>query len=122
LSGRYKRRQIPEFKVSLGHTESRTGCSRNNNFRTGSHPDSVASMLNRGRQISEFFCNVRRNVCLVLREMFGEEKQFFMNFFSNRVSDLVRTLKTIFYSSFSNFGLKKNELSRLEERAVSTSF
>jgi hypothetical protein len=58
MSERYKGRQIPEFKVK--HSKVRPRCGRNNNFRTGSHPASLASMYNRSRQISEFFCTVKR--------------------------------------------------------------
>lgn len=36
------------------------------NFRTGSHPASLLSVLNRGRQISEFFCNVKRKCVLAV--------------------------------------------------------
>jgi hypothetical protein len=35
LSERYKGRQIPEFKVNLGHSKVRPRCGRNGNFRTG---------------------------------------------------------------------------------------
>jgi hypothetical protein len=40
---RYKGRQIPEFKVSLGRSKSKPRCARNGNFRTGSHPASLVS-------------------------------------------------------------------------------
>jgi hypothetical protein len=63
-TGRYKCRKIPEFKINLGHRESRPRCGRNGNFRTGSHTGSLLFMLNRGRQISEFFCNVKSKCAL----------------------------------------------------------
>jgi hypothetical protein len=65
-TGRNICRQIPEFKVSLGHIESRPRCCRNGNFRTGSHPASLPSLLNRGRQISEFFCKDKRQCVLAV--------------------------------------------------------
>lgn len=43
--GRYKSRQIPQFKVSQGHHESRPRCGRNGNFRMGCHLASLASVL-----------------------------------------------------------------------------
>jgi hypothetical protein len=69
LSEKYKGRQIPEFKVSLGqipefkislgHSKVRPRCGRNGNF-------SLSPVLNKGRQISEVFCNVKKkNVCLL---------------------------------------------------------
>jgi hypothetical protein len=38
LSERYKGRQIPEFKVSMGQREFRSRHGQNGNLRTGSHP------------------------------------------------------------------------------------
>ena len=63
-AGRYKDRQISEFKGSLEHTESRSRHGGNGNFRTGSHLLPY-HLINKGRQISELFCNVKRNVCLL---------------------------------------------------------
>jgi hypothetical protein len=56
---RYKDMQNPEFKVSLGQREARPRCGRNGYFRAGSHPTSLLSVLHKGRQIFEFFCNVK---------------------------------------------------------------
>ena len=64
-TGRNICRQIPEFKVSLGHSESRPRCGRNGNFRTMSHTTSLLSVLIKGSQASEFFCNVKKNMCLL---------------------------------------------------------
>jgi hypothetical protein len=64
-AGRYKGRQIPEFKVSLVHCESRPMCSRNSKIRAGFHQLVFSSVLNQGRKIFEFFCNVKENVCLM---------------------------------------------------------
>jgi hypothetical protein len=36
-------------------------CDRSGNFRAGSHPTSLPSVLYKGRQISEFFRNVKKN-------------------------------------------------------------
>lgn len=57
----YKDSQISEFKASLGQREfkSRPRYCRNDNFRVGSHPASLLPVLNNGRKISEFFCNVK---------------------------------------------------------------
>lgn len=63
-AGRYKDRQISEFKGSLEHTESRSRHGGNGNFRTGSHLLPY-HLINKGRQISELFCNVKRNACLL---------------------------------------------------------
>jgi hypothetical protein len=61
-----KGRQISEVKVSVGHTESRPGCSRHDHFKTGSHPAILLSMLNGGRNISEFFCNIKKKDVLAI--------------------------------------------------------
>ena len=75
--GRYKGRQVPEFRVSLGHREfrprsrprPRPKCGRNGNFRAESYPNILLSMLYKGWQISELFCNVKKKCacCLFLR-------------------------------------------------------
>jgi hypothetical protein len=64
----YKGRQIPEFKVSLGQREFRPGprYSRNGNLKAASHPAIRLSVLNKGRQISEFFCKVKKCACRLL--------------------------------------------------------
>jgi hypothetical protein len=46
----YKGRQISEFIVSLGQGRVKPRCGRNGNFRRRSHPASLLSLLNRGRQ------------------------------------------------------------------------
>lgn len=56
----YKDRQIPEFKVSLGQIELKFRQSQNGNSRVGPHPASKPSVYNRGRQISELFCNAKK--------------------------------------------------------------
>ena len=63
----YKDSQISEFKDSLGQREfgSRPRCCRNDNIRVRSHPASLLSVLNSGRQISEFFCNIKKKMCLL---------------------------------------------------------
>ena len=72
LSERYKEdrnkcRPIPELEVILGHIESGPRYGRNGNFRMGSHRTSLLSVLNKDRQISEFFCNVKKKLCTLLR-------------------------------------------------------
>jgi hypothetical protein len=64
-AGRYKSREILEFKFTLAHRESRLWCGRNGHFRIGSHLASLASVFNRGRQMSDFFCSVTRK-CMLL--------------------------------------------------------
>jgi len=45
--------------------ESRPKYSENGNFGAESHSTSLLSVLNKGRQISEFFYNVKgKNICL----------------------------------------------------------
>jgi hypothetical protein len=56
----FKGRQIPEFRVSLGQSKVRPRCGRHGNFSMKPHPASFGAVFNRGRQISEFFCNVKR--------------------------------------------------------------
>ncbi|EDL90558.1 rCG63192 [Rattus norvegicus] len=66
----YKGRQISEFKDSPRQREFRPSArhGRNDNFRVGFDPTSLSSVLNRGRQISEFFCNVKKMcACCLLR-------------------------------------------------------
>jgi hypothetical protein len=60
----YKGKQIPKFRASLGSSMVRPRCGRNANFRTGSHSASLSSVLNIGRQITEFICNVKRKCML----------------------------------------------------------
>ena len=48
-----------EFKVSLEQRMLRSTFGRKGNFRAGSHPTSLSSVFNKGRQIPEFFCNVK---------------------------------------------------------------
>jgi hypothetical protein len=54
--------------LSSGSTwdRARLGPGRNRNFRTGSHTASLSSVLNRGRKISEFICNVKRKCVLAV--------------------------------------------------------
>jgi hypothetical protein len=61
----YKGRQISKFKVSLAQREFlfRPRCGRNGNFRVESHPASLLSLLNKIRQIFEWFCNVKKQKC-----------------------------------------------------------
>jgi hypothetical protein len=60
-------RQIPKFKVSLGHSKVRPRCGRNVNFKTGSQPASLFSVLNRDRKkTSKFFCNIKRKCVLAV--------------------------------------------------------
>jgi hypothetical protein len=55
----YKGRHIPEFRVSLGQSRVRLPrCGRSDNFRMWFHLASLSFVLDRSRQISEFFCNV----------------------------------------------------------------
>ena len=63
--GRKKCKRISKFNVSLGHSESRPRCGRNGNFRTMSHTTSLLSVLIKGSQASEFFCNVKKKMCLL---------------------------------------------------------
>jgi hypothetical protein len=46
LIERYKGRQIPEFKVSLGQIQFRPRCGRNSNLGAEFHPTSLSFMLN----------------------------------------------------------------------------
>jgi hypothetical protein len=41
------------------------GMVRNDNFSTRFHPTSLLFVFNKGRQISEFFCKVKKNACLL---------------------------------------------------------
>ena len=61
-------RQISEFKISLGHSKVRPRCGRNGNFRTEPLLAGLSSVLNRGRQNSEFFCCVKRKCMLAVSE------------------------------------------------------
>ena len=63
----YKGREVPEVRVGLGLSQVRPRCGRSGNFRTGSSPASLTSVLHRGRQISEFFYNVKMCACCLLR-------------------------------------------------------
>ena len=62
LSERYKGRQIPEFKVSLGQREfrSRPRHGRNGNFRTGSHP---AKFIKSASSLNSFTVLKQKCVC-----------------------------------------------------------
>jgi hypothetical protein len=55
-TGRYKCRQILEFKVSLGQSKFRS----KSGGRWYSQDKVPPSYVYRGRQISEFFCNVNK--------------------------------------------------------------
>jgi hypothetical protein len=55
----YEGRQIPEFRISLGQSKVIPIHDKHGNFKTGSHPATLASLLNQDRQISEFFCRVK---------------------------------------------------------------
>ena len=70
-AGIYGGRQIPDNKVSLGHSQSRLMSGRNVNLRTESHRATLPSVLNLGRHISEFLCNVKKNVCLLSLKKLG---------------------------------------------------
>ena len=64
---RHKGRHIPELNVRLGHSKTTPRWGKNGNFRTRnfrSHLANLPSQLKRGRQISEFFCNVKRKYVL----------------------------------------------------------
>jgi hypothetical protein len=64
----YRGRQIPEFRVSLGHNKVRPRYGRNGNFRSGSHPNSLVSVLNRGRGIL-LQCLKKKSVLALSREL-----------------------------------------------------
>jgi len=51
----------------LGQSKVRPRCGRNGHFRRWSHPASLATVLSRGMQISEFFCNVKTKCVLGIR-------------------------------------------------------
>jgi hypothetical protein len=54
-AGRYKGRQIPEFKVSLGQSEVRPRHGRNGDLRVRYHPYSLLSVLTKaGRSLNSF--------------------------------------------------------------------
>jgi hypothetical protein len=46
----------------LGQSNLSLGVVKNDNFKTGSHPANKSYVLNRGRQISEYFCKFIENV------------------------------------------------------------
>lgn len=56
----YRGRQIPEFRVFLVQSKVSLSCGRNGNFRMRFHTPSLLPVLNRSRQMSEFFCNVEK--------------------------------------------------------------
>ena len=60
LSERYKGKQIPEFKVSLGHSKFRPRAMHSGygNFKMGFHLVKLIDCAYKGRQVSEFICNV----------------------------------------------------------------
>jgi hypothetical protein len=63
-AGRYKGRQIPVFKASLGQHEFRTRCSCSSDFRARSHPGSLLPVLQRKLDLS-IICNVNKNMFAV---------------------------------------------------------
>jgi hypothetical protein len=72
MSERYNSRQIPKFKVNLdqAYISPRFGKNNNNNKKgylgAGSHANSLLSVLKNCRQISEYFCNVKKkNISLL---------------------------------------------------------
>jgi hypothetical protein len=62
----YRVKWIPEFRVSLGQNKVRPSRGENGNFRAGYYLTSLRSMLNIGRQISEFFCNAKKKIVCLL--------------------------------------------------------
>ena len=60
----YKGRQISEFMISLGQSQVRLRLGGNGHFRAGSLANSLSSVLSKGRQISEFFCNIKEKYFL----------------------------------------------------------
>jgi hypothetical protein len=56
----YNFRQIPEFKIRIRQRKfsSSPWSWRNAKFRAGSHPSSLLSVVNKGRQIYGFFSNI----------------------------------------------------------------
>lgn len=60
----YKGRQILEFRISLEESKVRPRYGRYGNFRKGPHLACLASVLKRGKQIPEFFFNVKRKCVL----------------------------------------------------------
>jgi hypothetical protein len=61
---RYKGRQIPKFKVSLGQSEFRSRHGWNFNLRTGFHEAKFIVCAYKCRQIPEFICNAKKK-CLL---------------------------------------------------------
>jgi hypothetical protein len=60
----YEGRQIPKFRGNVGKQNVRPKCGQKGNFRMGSLPAILMSVLKRGREISEFFCKVKRHLYL----------------------------------------------------------
>ena len=56
-------------RVDLGQSKVRPRCGRNGYFRTGFYLASILSVLNRGTQISDFFCIVKRNYCHLRKKL-----------------------------------------------------
>ena len=57
LSERYKGRQIPEFKVSLGQSKLKPRCA---DLRDGSHPASLLSVLTKADRSLNSFAMLRQ--------------------------------------------------------------
>ena len=55
-----KTRQVPEFRIKLGHSKVTLWLAGNDKFRAGSHPTSLSSVFNKGRQSFELFCNAKK--------------------------------------------------------------
>lgn len=53
-------------RISRGQRKVRIRHSGNGNFRAGFQPTSLSSMLNKDRQTSEFFCNVKNKFRLAV--------------------------------------------------------
>ena len=61
--------RFPSLQSAWDEFRSRPKCGRNGNFRAESYPNILLSMLYKGWQISELFCNVKKKCacCLFLR-------------------------------------------------------
>lgn len=69
----YKGRQIPEFKVVLGQSKSRSRLGGNGNSRTGYHPSKHIVCAYKSRHISEFTRYIKNMYLLSFSKNQGAE-------------------------------------------------
>ena len=49
-----KTRQVPEFRIKLGHSKVTLWLAGNDKFSAGSHPTSLSSVFNKDRSLNSF--------------------------------------------------------------------